>query len=559
MSSRPASHALLSLELLLVLIISITNLSVTVRAGSSDLTVEGIWLEDASQIGQPLSQVSLGQSFNIIATIKNIGQDTGSGYYLDVYYDSDYGRGGPDNIASGELQTWYVGPLTAQAGTHTTKWVIDPDNQIAELDETNNQKELVFTVGSQTVTTTVTSNSTSSTTESTSTTTSTTTSSSTYSTSTVSTTTSSTSHTTSFLAVTQAGVSQGYVLGFKVSDVYSSSYVGDEYISSTGWSSTSASFPVTLAEGESFFLIGSAQVWNDYASVGSSIAVCRDGVMVSGDMFAAGATIRSRELATAVAVDTPGAGTYAYSLCGKTDPGGRAAVSQGYVLGFKVSGVYSGSAVGDYYVSTTGWSSTPASFTVDLGADESLFLIGAAQVWNDYASVGSSIAICRDGVRVSGDMFAAGATITSRELATAVAVDTPGAGTFTYSLSAKTDPGGKAWASQPYVLGFKVSDVYSDSAVGDYSFSTTGWSSTPASFEVTLAEGESLFLIGASQVWNDRSSVGSSIAICRDGVRVSGDMFAAGATITSRELATAIAVDTLGTGTYTYSLSAKTD
>jgi hypothetical protein len=359
----------------------------------------------------------------------------------------------------------------------------------------------------------------------------------------------------------EAAVSQGYVLGFKVSDVYSSSYVGDEYISSTGWSSTSASFPVTLAEGESFFLIGSAQVWNDYASVGSSIAVCRDGVMVSGDMFAAGATIRSRELATAVAVDTPGAGTYAYSLCGKTDPGGRAAVSQGYVLGFKVSGVYSGSAVGDYYVSTTGWSSTPASFTVDLGADESLFLIGAAQVWNDYASVGSSIAICRDGVRVSGDMFAAGATITSRELATAVAVDTPGAGTFTYSLSAKTDPGGKAWASQPYVLGFKVSDVYSDSAVGDESVYTTGWSPTDASFTVTLGAGESLFLIGAAQVWNDRSSVGSSIAICRDGnVRVSGDMFAAGATITSRELATAIAVDTPGAaGTYTYSLSAKTD
>jgi hypothetical protein len=119
----------------------------------------------------------------------------------------------------------------------------------------------------------------------------------------------------------------------------------------------------------------------------------------------------------------------------------------------------------------------------------------------------------------------------------------------------------RAWASQPYVLGFKVSGVYSDSAVGDYSVSTTGWSSTPASFEVTLAEGESLFLIGASQVWNDYASVGSSIAICRDGnVRVSGDMFAAGATITNRELATAIAVDTPGlAGEYTYSLSAKTD
>ena len=39
---------------------------------------------------------------------------------------------------------------SAGSGTHTTKWVVDPDNHIAELDETNNQKEYTFTVGSQT-------------------------------------------------------------------------------------------------------------------------------------------------------------------------------------------------------------------------------------------------------------------------------------------------------------------------------------------------------------------------------------------------------------------------
>jgi len=149
------------LALLLILVIGLANLPVTVHAGSSsDLTVDSIWLEDASQIGQPISQVSPGQSFNIIATIKNIGQETASGYYLDVYYDSDYGRGGPDNIAPGEVQTWYVGPLTAQAGTHTTKWVVDPDNQIVELNETNNEKDYTFTIGAQTTTTTSTSSST---------------------------------------------------------------------------------------------------------------------------------------------------------------------------------------------------------------------------------------------------------------------------------------------------------------------------------------------------------------------------------------------------------------
>jgi hypothetical protein len=101
--------------------------------------------------------LSPNESFNIVASVKNLGQETASGYYLDVYYDSDYGRGGPDNIASGEAQEWYLGPLTATAGTHTTQWVVDPDNQIAELNEQNNVKQYVFTIGSgETQTTTVT-------------------------------------------------------------------------------------------------------------------------------------------------------------------------------------------------------------------------------------------------------------------------------------------------------------------------------------------------------------------------------------------------------------------
>ena len=151
MSRRAMSYAPRCLSLLLILVMVFASLSVAAHAGSSaDLMVNSVWLEVASQPGQPISQVSPGQSFLIVATIKNIGQVTASGYYVDVYYDSDYGRGGPDNIAAGEVQTWYVGPLTAQAGTHTTKWVADPDNQIAELDETNNQKQYTFTVGGQT-------------------------------------------------------------------------------------------------------------------------------------------------------------------------------------------------------------------------------------------------------------------------------------------------------------------------------------------------------------------------------------------------------------------------
>jgi hypothetical protein len=366
-------------------------------------------------------------------------------------------------------------------------------------------------------------------------------------------------HFTKQLAVNVAGISQPYLLGFRVSNVYSYSATGDSSYSSTDWSPTEATFTVTLGPGESFFVIGTAQVWNSYASVGSSIAITRNGIPVSGDMFAAGATITSRELATAVAVDTPSAGTYTYSLSAKTDPGGKAWISQPYIVGFRVSDANSGSAIGDFSYSTTGWSASPASFTVNLAAGESLFLIGTAQVWNDDPSIGASIAVTRDGTLVSGDLFAAGATITSRELGTAIAVDTPGAGTYTYALSAKTDPGGRAWISQPYVLGFKVSTVYSASQVGDQYISKTSWSSARASFSATLGAGDSIFLIGTAQVWNNNATIGSSMAITQGDVRVSGDMFATGATITHRELAVAIAVSTPGAGTWTYALSAKTD
>lgn len=125
-----------------------------VIAGSlPDLSVQNVWIEKVSQFGQPASEISPGEEFYVVATVTNSGDATASGYYVDAYYDSEYGRGGPDDIAPGELQEWYVGPITAQSGTHTAKWVVDPDNQIAELNELNNEGQYSFTVGSQTATT----------------------------------------------------------------------------------------------------------------------------------------------------------------------------------------------------------------------------------------------------------------------------------------------------------------------------------------------------------------------------------------------------------------------
>ena len=145
-----ARAALSSLCFLIGLLIALSTLSFPVYAGLPDLTVDSMWLERASAPGVPVAgtDLALNESFNIVASIKNIGQEAANEYYLDIYYDSDYGHGGPDSITAGEVQEWYVGPLTATAGTHTTQWVVDPDNQIAELNEQNNVKQYTFTIGS---------------------------------------------------------------------------------------------------------------------------------------------------------------------------------------------------------------------------------------------------------------------------------------------------------------------------------------------------------------------------------------------------------------------------
>jgi len=135
------------LAFLLVLLVCLSSLANLAYAASPDLTVENVWLEKASNPGEVVSSVASGEQFIIVASVKNIGDAPGSGYYLDVYHDSDFGRGGPDSIAAGEVQVWYVGPLTAQDGSHTTRWIVDPDNQIAEANENDNEKDLTFTIG----------------------------------------------------------------------------------------------------------------------------------------------------------------------------------------------------------------------------------------------------------------------------------------------------------------------------------------------------------------------------------------------------------------------------
>jgi hypothetical protein len=187
--------------------------------------------------------------------------------------------------------------------------------------------------------------------------------------------------------------------------------------------------------------------------VGSSVAILRDGVIVSSDIFTLGATNEHRHIGTVVALDTPSAGPHTYSLAFKTDAGGRAWASSTYLLEFQVNGALSSGPAGDQSTRTTTFTSSAQQITLSVPNSNSQYLVlGASQIWDDSPSVGASIAITRDGARISGDMFTVGATIGHRHLPFASALDVPGSGMHTYSLAFKTDPTGNAWVSSTYLL-----------------------------------------------------------------------------------------------------------
>jgi len=307
-------------------------------------------------------------------------------------------------------------------------------------------------------------------------------------------------------------------------------------------------------------LIGSAQIWNDNGNVGSSLGVCKNGALISSDMFAVGATATHRHFATALAVDQPAAESVTYSLCYKTDPVGKAWISSGQLVEVQVDSATTSVSQADEYTLSQTWSGTGATLPNLDGESVGFVLIGVAQLWNDQPTVGVSLGILRDGALLSGDMFSMGCTLGHRHIATAIAVDV-GGGTHSYTLAFKTDAGGKAWASGKFLLAFNIAGFNpqsSGSPGSDQSTTSTTFTSSQATKMVTTGLGQYLIL-AVSQLWNDNPAVGPSVTITRDGTRIAGDMYTAGASLGHRHLPFAVTIDTPGAGSHTYALSYKTD
>ena len=113
--------------------------------------------------------------------------------------------------------------------------------------------------------------------------------------------------------------------------------------------------------------------------------------------------------------------------------------------------------------------------------------------------------------------------------------------------------------SGTYLIIVKVASASSAGPGGDQSTQQKTFTPTAQTLQISPSAGSKYLLIAPSQIWGDLSLIGQSLCIARDGSRISGDMFTVGTSIAHRHLATAVAVDSPGTGTYTYAVSYKTD
>jgi hypothetical protein len=356
----------------------------------------------------------------------------------------------------------------------------------------------------------------------------------------------------------QAMVSGTLLTTVPVSGAASSGPHGDQSTLSTAFTSSSETLTVTGNGVQQYLMLATSQLWDSSSTVGASMGICRDGYLISGDMFSLGATPVHRHLASALALDTPSTGSHTYSLCYKTDPGSAAFVSGTFLIAVPVSGASSSGPGHDQSTTSTTFTPSAQSILIKQPGIQQYLLLAVSQVWDGLGTIGASMAVCRDGLLISGDMYNVGATLGHRNLATAIALDIPSAGTHSYSLCFKTDAGGIGFVSGTLLIAVPVSSASSDGPDGDQSASSIVFQSSLESVGVTGTGSQQYLVMATSQLWDSYTSIGASIGICEDGLPISGDMYSVGATQTHRHLGTAISLST-PSGSHTYSLCYKTD
>ncbi len=152
--ANPAGLAVGASVFIILLVLSVTAATAEDCEKNAELWFppSGTELENGDSVQAVTSPVCQGGTIMITVTVDNMSCGASSAFYLNVYYDQ--------YDSAHLIDTLYVAGLDGcehvthqfmwdttgvSLGTHTILAWVDPNNDVAELDETNNQYEMPYT------------------------------------------------------------------------------------------------------------------------------------------------------------------------------------------------------------------------------------------------------------------------------------------------------------------------------------------------------------------------------------------------------------------------------
>lgn len=127
-----------------VLILSMMSTSSVSQQSLPDLAIVKVWVGDKNNT--PLSPRS-GEPFYVCATVKNLGNALGEGYYVQPYFGgSPLAAGGPGKLEAGSSQDWSSGPISVGQGIYEIRWVLNPDRKVVEGNYGNNEISMIVVI-----------------------------------------------------------------------------------------------------------------------------------------------------------------------------------------------------------------------------------------------------------------------------------------------------------------------------------------------------------------------------------------------------------------------------
>jgi len=110
-----------------------------IRSPGPDLVIEDIWWVDA--YGNTVTSVTSGQPFTFWFKVKNVGDATAYSFYVRCYFGIWQGEAYIDSLSAGSYVNVYAENVSfSSIGYHSFRAIADYYNDVAESDESNNER-----------------------------------------------------------------------------------------------------------------------------------------------------------------------------------------------------------------------------------------------------------------------------------------------------------------------------------------------------------------------------------------------------------------------------------